>query len=143
MFLGQHEHALDVKGRVILPSDFRDAFEGGAVLTKLLDGCLALWTKEEFGRVAQELVEKAKRGPRERNVARALGASAKELTPDKHGRVVIPPTLRDFARLDRDVVILGAINRVEIWDAATWADINSRSEDDLREAEDALNDIFM
>jgi transcriptional regulator MraZ len=117
MFLGEHQHSLDAKGRVILPARFRDQLEGGAVMAKALDGCLAVYPVEEFVQVADKAREAAQRGAAERQAARALFAGAVEFTPDKQGRVAVPQNLRDFAGLTRDVIVAGMYHRIEIWDA--------------------------
>ncbi len=93
--------------------------------------------------MAAEVVEKAKRGPQERNVARSIAAGAKQLTPDRHGRIVVPTPLREYADLDRDVVVNGAFNRVEIWDAAKWHGVNAESDEQLRAAGEGLWDIAL
>ena len=90
MFLGEYEHSLDAKGRVILPAKFRDQLEGGAVMAKALDGCLAVYPVEEFQRVAANLQEARARGATERQAARTYFSGAVEITPDKQGRVAIP-----------------------------------------------------
>ncbi|MCL6640969.1 MAG: hypothetical protein K6T92_06305 [Candidatus Rokubacteria bacterium] len=76
MFLGEHQHSLDTKGRVILPARFRDQLEGGAVIAKALDGCLAVYPIAEFERLAQRLREARERGSRERQAARTFFAGA-------------------------------------------------------------------
>jgi MraZ protein len=120
MFLGEAQHSLDAKGRVILPAEFREQLAGGAVVAKGLDGCLWVYPREEFAQMAAELHEKAKRGERERVAARALFGGAKEVVPDKQGRVPIPQALREYAVLDRDVFIVGQFSHLEIWDALRW-----------------------
>jgi MraZ protein len=117
MFLGEHQHSLDAKGRVILPARFRDQLEGGAVMAKSLDGCLAVYPNTEFAAVAARLSDASKRGVTERQAARSFFAGAAEITPDKQGRVAIPPTLREYAALDRDVIVAGNFDHIEIWDA--------------------------
>ena len=82
MFLGEHQHSLDAKGRVILPARFRDQLEGGAVMARALDGCLAVYPVAEFDRVARKLREARERGARERQAARTFFAGAVEITPD-------------------------------------------------------------
>lgn len=119
MFLGEHNHSLDAKGRVILPSKFRDQL-ADAYVTSEMDGCLALWPSEEFQRRAVEMKERLRGTSDDRNVARVFFAGAQEAAPDKQGRVALPSHLRDFAQLRRDVVVNGAFDHVEIWDAATW-----------------------
>ena len=140
-FWGTHGHSLDPKGRVILPSRFRDPFRQGAFLTKLPEGCLGVWTPHEFERRTADMLDKARRGQAERNVARVWAAGAFEATPDGQGRIAIPPLLRSFARLDGDVIVNGAINHVEIWDAAKWAEIDAEGSQFLLSGTEALDDI--
>lgn len=122
MFLGEFQHSLDAKGRVILPAEFRDQLAEGAVIVRGLDGCLAVYTKREFMAIAAELNEKEKRGDRERKAARTLFGGAREVVPDRQGRVQIPQNLREYAGLERDVVIAGLYSRLEIWDTRRWRD---------------------
>lgn len=124
MFLGQYEHALDQKGRVIIPVTFREQLEAGAYLAASLDGCVALYETEEFERVMADVMEKAKRGNRERQAARAFAANAAPASIDKQGRMLVPGHLRTFASLERDVVITGNVNKVEIWDAGRWQEVD-------------------
>ena len=141
MFLGTYEHSLDAKGRVILPAKFRERLEVGAFLARSLDGCLSLYDAEEFERVAQDMQEKARRGAVERNAVRSFAAGATEATPDKQGRITIPAHLRSFAGLEREVVVTGALTRIEIWDAARWRDIDTEAERALAAARPGLDDI--
>ena len=120
MFLGEHQHSLDAKGRVILPARFRDQLEGGAVMARALDGCLAVYPVEEFQRVASTLQEARVRGATERQAARSYFSGAVEITPDKQGRVAIPAPLRAFAHLEREVMVVGLYSRIEIWDRETF-----------------------
>jgi MraZ protein len=140
-FWGTHEHSLDAKGRVILPSRFRDPFRGSAFLTKLVDGCLALWTPAEFDRRTADMLETARRGQSERNVARVWAAGAFEVAPDGQGRIAVPAQLRDFARLDNDVVINGAINHVELWNPDKWQEVDAEGSQYLLSGQDVLADI--
>ena len=117
-FLGEYQHALDAKGRFILPARFREHLGDQAYVTTEEDGCLALWRPEEFDVKATEIRDRARRG--ERDVQRAFFAGAMEASPDKQGRVAISQALRDFAGLERDVVVVGLYDHIEIWDAANW-----------------------
>jgi MraZ protein len=117
MFLGEFRHSLDAKGRVILPAKFRDELEGGAVMARALDGCLAVYPQDEFDRLAARLRDARERGQHERQAARTFFSGAVEIAPDKQGRVAVPQHLREFAALDRDVVVAGGFDHVEIWDA--------------------------
>jgi MraZ protein len=142
LFLGEYQHSLDTKGRVILPAKFREPFQEGGFLSKVLDGCLALFPPEEFEKVAAEMQEKARRGPTEREAARAFAAGTQEVTPDRQGRIAIPQNLREFAALERDVAVIGAFGRVEIWDAGRWSEANRRGEESLRESGSGLDDLI-
>jgi MraZ protein len=117
-FLGEYQHALDAKGRFILPARFRDQLGDVAYVTSEEDGCLALWRPDEFDMKANEIRDRARSG--ERDVQRAFFAGAMEASPDRQGRVAIPQGLRDFAALERDVVVVGLYDHIEIWDAAAW-----------------------
>ncbi|HYL51085.1 MAG TPA: division/cell wall cluster transcriptional repressor MraZ [Acidimicrobiia bacterium] len=120
MFLGEYQHSLDAKGRVILPARFRDQLEGGAVMARGLDGCLDVYPPAEFQSRAAEVNEARKRGPRERQAARSFFSGAGPAVPDGQGRVAIPPHLREYAGLDREVVVAGAFDHIEIWDATRF-----------------------
>ena len=122
MFLGQYQHSLDEKGRVILPAKFRGQLEGGAYMARGLDGCVCVYPTDEWERVSNNMRELATRGTQERQAARSFFAGAAEVTPDRQGRVPVPVHLRDFAglSLEREVVVAGVLSRIEIWDAQKW-----------------------
>lgn len=140
-FWGTHEHSLDAKGRVILPARFREPFRSGAFLTKLPEGCLGVWTPQEFERRTAAMLEKGRQGQSERNVARVWAAGAFDGAPDGQGRIAIPASLRAYARLDGDVVVNGAINHVELWNAQKWAEIDAEGSQFLMSGTEALDDI--
>lgn len=140
-FVGEYEHSLDLKGRVILPAKFRDRLERGGYLTKVLDGCLAIYTPEEFKLRTGAMQEKARRGQRERNMVRMSTAGTVEILPDRQGRIAIPQSLRDFAQFDRDLKIIGVINRIEIWDSEKWNELNTASEAEARNPGPDLDDV--
>ncbi|MGH8982084.1 MAG: division/cell wall cluster transcriptional repressor MraZ [Acidimicrobiales bacterium] len=119
-FVGKYEHSLDTKGRVILPAKFRADFERGGYLTENREGCLALWTPGEFERQMQAMQELAAAGRPERNRARLWAASSHEVEVDRQGRMAIPAHLREFASLDGDVLVHGAIDRIELWNPRVW-----------------------
>ncbi|MGH9127809.1 MAG: division/cell wall cluster transcriptional repressor MraZ [Acidimicrobiales bacterium] len=119
-FFGRFEHSLDVKGRVILPAKFRATFAHGGYLTLFHEGCLALWMSEEFERQMVAMHEAAALGRAERNLARVWASGSYEVEVDRQGRMAIPADLRKFAGLTGDVLINGAIDRVELWDPAVW-----------------------
>ena len=121
MFLGEYEHTLDDKNRLTLPAKFRDAFAGGVVVTRGMDGCLAVYTQDAWDRFVSVRLEELDPFSREaRWMSRFLFAGAAETEPDKQGRVMLPPALITHAKLTREVVVAGVRDHVEIWDRATW-----------------------
>jgi MraZ protein len=140
MFLGEHQHSLDAKGRVILPARFRDQLEGGAVMARALDGCLAVYPIAEFDRVARKLREARERGARERQAARSFFSGAEEITPDRQGRVAIPQHLREYARLEREVIVAGNFDHLELWDARTFRERDQQGSASIEEG-DGIDDF--
>ena len=133
MFVGKFEHSLDEKGRVVLPSTFRVQLVDKGFLSQW-DRCLGLWTEEDFFDGADRLTEKVREGATSLYAVRAFAANAHEVKPDSQGRIMLPQRLRDFAGLTRDVVIIGALERIEIWDSARWRDISASSDESLTQA---------
>ena len=137
MFVGTFEHSLDDKGRVVLPATFRTALADKGFLSQF-DACLGLWTETGFAEVAQRLTEKIREGAAPQDARRAFAANAHEVRPDGQGRITIPQRLRDFAGLDREVVVIGAIDRIEIWDLARWQATSGQADQSLTQAVTAL-----
>ena len=120
-FFGSYEHSLDAKGRVILPARLRTHFEGAGYLTPHLEGCLALWTDGEFEKEIESRLALADTDTVARNEVRNWAAAVFETEIDRQGRMPIPPNLRSYAGLVEDVLIVGMINRVELWSPDAWA----------------------
>ena len=121
MFLGEHIHTLDAKGRVVMPSSLRRDLEQGLVTTKGLDRCLVVFTTAGFEAEAARQSRHEWTEQRARDFARTFYGGATDQPLDAHGRLALPPALRAYAGLEHDVVILGVNDRIEIWDAATYA----------------------
>jgi MraZ protein len=138
MFLGTHTPRLDEKGRVILPAKFRDELQEGLVITRGQDRCLYVWPKAGFAELTQEFRKTAFGEASKRTYARMLFSSASDEIPDKQGRVTVPPMLREYANLRRDCVVIGAMDRVEIWDAQAWQDFSARHEDEFAATPEAV-----
>ena len=134
MLLGTHTPRIDDKGRVVLPAKFREVLSDGVVLTKGQDRCVVLWTAEEFARNAGRLNEASRSNAVVRSYLRVLFSSAYDDKPDKQGRVSVPVSLRDYADLDRDVVIAGNGATAEIWNEPSWTNY-------LNEQEQSFSDI--
>ncbi len=121
MFLGTHTPRLDDKGRLILPAKFRDKLAGGLVVTRGQERCLYVFAMDEFVRIAEQVRATPMTSKGARDYARVLLSGASDEVPDKQGRVTIPTVLREYAGLERDLAVIGAGSRIEIWDAGAWA----------------------
>jgi MraZ protein len=120
MFLGEYQHTLDPKGRVILPSAFRERLTDGLVMTIGLDRCLTVHPTDDWERVVEGLRALRTTDRRERQFARMMTASAHAEELDRQGRITIPARLRSYADLAKDVAVVGADSRIELWDAGRW-----------------------
>jgi len=133
MLLGTHDHTIDDKSRLTLPAKFRSAFEGGVVVTRGLDPCLVAYPKDEWTRSQNRIAELDQLSGEARTLQRVVYANAVEGDLDKQGRIVISARLREYAGLDRDVVVAGVNDHLEIWDRAAWqrelADSEGRTRD--------------
>ena len=138
MFLGTHNPRLDEKGRLILPARFREELAGGVVITKGQERCLYVFTTTEFQRIAAQLSEAPVTNKAARAYSRVFFAGAHDEIPDKQGRVSIPTHLRDYAGLERDLTVIGASTRVEIWDSAAWTAYLEASEQEFAEIEEGV-----
>ncbi len=137
MFLGEHQHTLDDKGRVILPARFRSDLAGGVVLTVAKDRCIDVFPRAEYARRVQLLQQEVEAGDAPLSDLRVFTAKAFEEVPDGQGRVTIPPALREYARLDRDLSVNGALSSIQIWDRAAWADYQAGAADRFADGSDA------
>lgn len=134
MFLGESRHSLDAKGRVILPVRFRADLESGLTITKGLDGCLWVMSRDEWTELSQRVIQRTSiADPRRRNFARFIFSGASEDRPDKQGRVLVPENLREHAGLERDVIVAGAGERIEIWNPERWDAKRAAAEENLEE----------
>jgi MraZ protein len=120
MFLGQYEHSLDEKGRVIMPAKFREDLGDSFVITFGLDKCLFIYPREEWEKLAHNL-ETLPLGKKDtRAFKRTLASRALVSNCDQQGRVVIAKYLRDYAEIEKNVMIIGVFERIEIWDMKKW-----------------------
>jgi MraZ protein len=140
VFLGEHKHIVDVKGRVVMPSRFRPELEPGLVVTKGQDRCLVVFPAEQFNQEVARLNRLPRTDRRTRNFARILYGGASDQPLDAQGRLPLPAALRAYAGLDRDVVVLGVGDRVEIWDSETWYRVQSENDDVYSQTETALGE---
>lgn len=136
-FFGMFEHSLDGKGRLILPARYRANFGASAFVSKHVDGCLAIWSPEEFDRRSDEMAVMMDGSPEERQQARAWSMGAAEVDLDRTGRVAIPSYLRNYARLEEaeTVLIHGAIHHIELWNPSQWEQKGAPGDAKLQEGQ--------
>jgi MraZ protein len=137
MFLGDYQHTLDAKGRVSLPAKFRSEMTERVVVVKGFEGCLYVYPASQYATFLARVMDGNDFDPKIRSVRRFFTAGAKESDVDAAGRVSLPPVLRDYAGLVREVDVIGNGDRIEIWDAEKWAAYNGETsgtiEDDAGE----------
>lgn len=120
MFLGTYEPKLDDKGRLILPSKFRDEMAGGIVLTRGQERCLYAFPRGEFEQIHDQLRSAPLTSKQARDYMRVFLSGAADEIPDRQGRVTIPAILRKYAGLTKDLAVIGSGSKIEIWDAEAW-----------------------
>jgi len=120
LLLGTYTPKLDEKGRLLLPAKLRPRFSPGLVMTKGQEHCIYLMPVDEFARFYEKLQLAPVTEREVRDYLRVMLSGASDETPDKQGRINIPQSLREYANLDRDVAVIGAGTRVEVWDKAAW-----------------------
>lgn len=137
--MGEYNHTVDAKGRVIIPAKFREALGDTFVVTKGLDGCLFVFAMEEWSSFEEKLRTLPIANKDARKFTRFFLAGAADVEPDKQGRVLIPNNLRGFGGLTKDVVLVGVSNRVEIWDKERYEE--STEFDDMDEIAEHMADL--
>ncbi|WP_124220186.1 division/cell wall cluster transcriptional repressor MraZ [Aquisalibacillus elongatus] len=141
MFMGEFQHNIDTKGRIIVPSKFRDGLGESFVLTRGLDNCLFAYPQEEW----RILEEKLKKLPLTKKDARAFTrfffSGAIECEIDKQGRINIPSPLRNYADLEKECVVIGVSNRIELWAKEKWEEYVEESEESFAEIAENMMDF--
>ncbi|MGI9647408.1 MAG: division/cell wall cluster transcriptional repressor MraZ [Acidimicrobiia bacterium] len=140
MFLGEHQHTIDPKGRVVLPSRFRAELAKGCFITKGLDRCLFVFTPEQWEIEAQRFRSLPRTDRQLRNYARVFFAGAIDQKLDKQGRIQIPAGLRDYAGLDKELTVVGVAERIEIWDAGIWTEVTADADSKYADIDEALSE---
>ena len=134
MFIGEYHYLLDLKRRLAIPAKFRESFRGKAVITKGLDGCLFVYPIIVWEKLAEKLGNLPLGERKTRQFVRLVLAGAIEADMDKQGRILIPSYLAEFAQLEKDVIVIGLYDRLEIWNKDAW-------EGSRKEAEKEKNDV--
>jgi len=141
MFIGEYQHNIDQKGRLAVPAKFRKALTKGAVVTKGLDDCLFLYTKDEWKKLADKLAALPISKANTRAFARLMLAGAMDVDIDRQGRMLIPDYLRQYAGMTKKIVITGLYNRLEIWDEARWDKYKKGTENKSGDIAEALGEL--
>ena len=141
MFMGEYSHTIDTKGRLIIPSRFREELGETFVVTKGLDGCLFVFSDEEWKALEIKLKSLPLTNKNARQFARFFVAGATPCELDKQGRILLPATLREFAGLEKDVVLTGMLNRIEIWSKDKWNENNSLDDVAMDEIAEQMTDL--
>ncbi len=131
MFMGEYNHTVDAKGRLIVPSRFREQLGEEFVVTKGLDGCLFVYENTEWKALEEKLHALPLTNANARKFSRFFLAGATTCEVDKQGRILLPAVLREFAKIDKDAVLVGVGSRIEIWSREVWNESNTY--DDMEE----------
>ena len=139
--MGEYLHTIDAKGRIILPVKFRDELGDNFVITKGLDNCLFIYDQAEWEILSGKLKQLPLAKPEARAFVRFFFAGAMQLECDKQGRFLVPGNLREYAVLEKDVVLIGVSNRVEVWSKSTWEKYNEEISPAVAEIAETLVDL--
>ncbi len=139
MFIGEYQHNLDQKGRVAIPAKFRKQFQNGIVVTRGIDACLFVFTKDEWDKLAEKIANLPLTQSNSRAFSRLLFAGAHDVELDSQGRILVPDHLRSYAGIAKKAIVAGVFNRLEIWDEMKWKDYKGRTE---RESEDISEQLM-
>ncbi|GFI21653.1 transcriptional regulator MraZ [Lachnospiraceae bacterium] len=139
MFIGEYNHVIDAKGRLIIPAKFRETLGDNFVVTKGLDGCLFVYDNTEWSAFEDRLKTLPLINKEARKFVRFFLAGAASVEVDKQGRILIPSVLREFAALDKEVVLAGVGGRIEIWSKARWKETSEY--DDMEEIAEHMSEF--
>ncbi len=140
MFLGEYSHALDEKGRVVMPKKFREPLSDGCVVTKGQERCLYVFDLDRWDQEAARVDALPRTDRRARNYSRSFFASAADQNLDSQGRLQVPEPLREYAGLGKNVSVVGVADHIEIWDADTWASVAAEADEYYAGIEEVLSE---
>ncbi|WP_019554739.1 division/cell wall cluster transcriptional repressor MraZ [Propionispira raffinosivorans] len=141
MLMGEYLHSVDVKGRIILPVDFREELGTTFIITKGLDRCLFVYHQSEWKILSEKLKQLPLSKPEARAFVRFFFSGARQLECDKQSRFLVPGNLRDYAMLEKDVVLIGVSNRIEIWNKVQWEAYNDEINPMVTTIAETLTDL--
>ncbi|MBU3195508.1 division/cell wall cluster transcriptional repressor MraZ [Clostridium algidicarnis] len=129
MFMGEYQHAIDNKNRIIVPSKFRETLGDKFVITKGLDGCLYIYDMDEWGLLQEKLKKLPLTSKDARAFVRFFFSGANEVQLDKQGRALIPQNLIEYSKINKEIISIGVISRIEIWSKERWEEYNESNID--------------
>jgi MraZ protein len=145
MFYGEHTHSIDRKGRLILPARFREIAKENNIerffLTRGLDRCIFMFTEYEWTTQEQKFKSMSFTKKESRSFNRMFFSGAVDVHPDRQGRFIIPQYLKDFAGINKDVMVIGISSRIELWDQKTWSQFYSTSRDSFEQIAENILEI--
>jgi MraZ protein len=141
MFIGEYNHNLDDKGRLAIPAKFRMILKKGAVVTKGLDNCLFLYSKEQFETIAKKFAALPISQAKARAFTRHMLAGAMDVEFDNQGRITLPEYLRKFSGLKKSIIIAGLYNHLEIWNEDAWSQYKAEAERNSNSIAEELGDL--
>lgn len=141
MLIGEYEHSIDVKGRVSMPAKLKSDIGERFVITKGLEGCLFVYSLTEWENFETKLREFPLTNKNARTLTRFFLAGATECEIDKQGRFLIPANLREYANLEKEVVIIGVLGRLEIWNKQKWTEYNEQENSTVEEVAESLAEL--
>ncbi len=141
MFMGEFQHSIDDKGRVIIPARFRDELGEKFIVTRGLDNCLFVYPQEEWEKLEKKLKALPFTKADARAFTRLFFSGAVECEVDKQGRVLVPQNLREYAKMNKDAVVIGVSNRVEIWSREVWKQYSEEADLSFEEIAEKIVDI--
>ncbi|OKZ92850.1 MAG: division/cell wall cluster transcriptional repressor MraZ [Eubacterium sp. 36_13] len=141
MFMGEYNHTIDAKGRLIVPAKFREILGDNFIVTKGLDGCLFVYPNDEWTRFEEKLKSLPLTNKNARHFTRFFLAGAAACEVDKQGRILLPQVLREFASLEKDVVLVGVASRIEIWSRERWDESMNTYDGDMDEVAENMESL--
>lgn len=141
MFMGEYNHTIDAKGRLIVPAKFREMLGEEFVVTKGLDGCLFVYPNAEWKNFEDKLKTLPLTNKNARQFTRFFLAGAATCEVDKQGRILLPQILREFAELEKEVVLVGVASRIEIWSKLKWDSCMSEYDTDMDEVAESMENL--
>ena len=141
MFMGEYNHTIDAKGRLIVPAKFREILGDNFIVSKGLDGCLFVYPNDEWTRFEEKLKSLPLTNKNARQFTRFFLAGAAACEVDKQGRILLPQVLREFASLEKDVVLVGVASRIEIWSRERWDESMNTYDGDMDEVAENMESL--